>query len=326
MLLRVLSADDVRQALPMTDAIEAMRGAFMALATGRAALPQRIVLRLPAHDAVSLFMPARVEGALGAKIISVFPGNARRGLPLVHGMVALLDDETGRPTALLDGGALTAIRTGAASGLATRLLADPDADRVAIIGAGAQARTQLEAVCAVRRVRAVTVYSRTEASAERFASEMAGRREVPDRVEVAESAAAAAKDADIICVATSSLEPVLMRGEAPDGAHINAVGSFTSEMIELDPELVAECRVVVDQREAALAEAGEIIAAIEAGLMKGTDLAELGDIVAGGLPQRTEIAQPTLFKSVGLAVQDMCAAAAALERARQEGLGQEVEL
>lgn len=328
MTLRILTADDVRSALPMAHAIEAMCEAFLAVSEGRADMPLRTALELPSSSVVTLCMPASVEGvqALGAKLVSVCPENEKRNLPLIHGIVALIDWETGRPAAVLDGMSLTAIRTGAASGLATRMLAREDAGNVAIIGSGVQARTQLEAVCTVRQVGKAAVYSRTRANAERFASDMAGTGDVPDAIEVCDSPAAAVEEADIVCVATSSSVPVLAKDEVPEGAHINAVGSFTPEMLELDPQLVASSRVVVDQREAALAEAGEVIAAADAGLISESDLVELGDIVAGKAAGRFGADDMTLFKSVGLAVQDMCAAKAALERAVRENLGSAVQL
>ncbi len=312
----------------MAQAIEAMREAFLAVSEGRANMPLRTALGLSSAGVFTLCMPASVEGvhALGAKLVSVSPENDKRGLPLIHGIVILIEWQTGRPAAVLDGMSLTAIRTGAASGLATRVLAREDARSVAIIGSGVQARTQLEAVCAVRQIGRATVYSRTHANALRFASEMAGAGDVPNAIEVCDSAGAAVKEADIVCVATSSSTPVLAKDEVPEGVHINAVGSFTPEMLELDPQLVADSRVVVDQREAALAEAGEVIAAMDAGLISESDLVELGDIIAGKAAGRSGAGDITLFKSVGLAVQDMCAAKAALERALKEDIGSAVEL
>ncbi len=327
-MLRILTSEDVNRALPMAQAIEAMHTAFTSLAAGRVKMPLRTALKSWDEQSVSLFMPASVEeaGALGAKIVSVFPNNAQAGLPLLHGIVILLDSQTGEPAAILDGNSLTAIRTGAASGLATRELAREDAKCAAVIGAGVQARTQIEAVCLVRPIEVVRVHSRTRESAERFAAEMAGIRGVPRHIAVAESAAAAVKDAEVICVATTAHTPVLLESDVSEGAHINAVGSFTAEMIELDPELVAKCRVVVDQRQAALAEAGEVIAAIRNGLMSEAELTELGEVVSGEAPARREEREITLFKSVGLAVQDLCAARAALERAEESDLGSEVAL
>jgi ornithine cyclodeaminase len=239
-------------------------------------------------------------------------------------VVVLLDPQTGQVAALLEGGALTAIRTGAASGLATELLARPNASRVAVIGAGVQARTQLEAVCCVRQIESVAVYAL--AGADELAWEMAGRGNVPDAVRVAGSAREAALEADIICTATSSTEPVLGLADVAPGTHINAIGAFTPEMREIDTALVSAASVVVDQREACMAEAGEVIAAVGQGLMSQADLVELGEILNGDAAGRQRADQITLFKSVGVAVQDLCAGAKALEGAVARKLGQVIEL
>lgn len=328
MPVRILSAEEVREALPMRVAIEAMREAFGLLASGRAEVPLRTQVKVPGQDAVAVVMPGRcdVPLGLGAKIVSVFPRNPVAGRPLIHAAVVLLDAETGEVAALVEGTALTAIRTGAASGLATDLLARPDARRVAIIGSGAQARTQLLAVCCVRKVESVSVYSRTPALAARFADEMAGVEGVPDRIKIEDSARDAARGADIICTATSAASPVLAASAVAPGTHINAIGSFTPEMVEIDPALVARARVVVDQRQAAMAEAGEVIAAVRGGLISEKDLVELGQIVNGSAPGRTTKEEITLFKSVGLAVQDLCAGARAVAEARRSHLGIELEL
>ena len=324
--LRILSADDVRAALPMRDAVDAMRDAFGQLSAGTAEVPMRTSVTVPGRDGVTLVMPGRcdVPYGLGGKLVSVFPRNAAAGLPVVNAVVVLLDPETGRVAALLEGGALTAIRTGAASGLATELLARSDACRVAIIGAGVQARTQLEAVSCVRQIDSVAVYAL--AGAEQFAQEMAGRGRVPEAIRVAGSARDAARDADIICTATSSAEPVLRVDDVASGAHVNAIGAFTPEMREIDPALVGVARVIVDQREASLAEAGELIAAVRQGLLAEGDVIELGEVVNGDAAGREADEQITLFKSVGVAVQDLYAGARAVEQASQRGLGAVIDL
>lgn len=312
----------------MADAIEAMREAFVQLARGDVALPRRTSVSVPGEDAVLLVMPARcaLPLGLGSKLVSVFPRNPARGRGLIHAAVVLFDAKTGELRALVEGTSLTAIRTGAASGLATDLLARRDAARVAVIGAGVQARTQLEAVCCVRKVEVVRVYSRTRAGAERFAGELAGVGGVPEAVAVADSAAAAVSGADVVCAATSSPTPVVSAGDVPPGTHVNAVGSFMPAMRELDPALLGRARVVVDQREAALAEAGEVIAAVRAGLLQEADLVELGSVVTRAVPGRTAGDQVTVFKSVGLAVQDVVAGARAFEVAARRGLGTEIEM
>jgi len=326
--LRVLSAADVRQALTMRDAIDAMREAFGQLSAGKAELPLRAGITVPGQDGVALVMSARCEVpfGLGGKFVTVYPRNPAAGRPLVHASVLLFDPETGAPAALLEGTALTALRTGAASGLATELLARPDVRHVAVIGSGVQARTQLLAVCTARPVESVSVYSLDRPGAEAFAAEMAEVDGVPPAIRLAGSAGEACAEADIVCTATSSSEPVLGPDDVAPGTHINAVGSFTPEMRELDPALVGAARVVVDQREASLAEAGEIIAAVNQGLVDQRELIELGEIVNGEVRGRVDEEQITLFKSVGVAVQDLCAGARAVERAEAAGLGEVVEL
>lgn len=324
----VLSAADVRAALPMRKAIAAMREAFRQLAGGLVELPLRTAVPAPQEDGVLLVMPARCDLALGlgAKLVTVFPGNAKRGRPLVNAVVVLLDAATGELRALLEGTALTAIRTGAASGLATEVLARADARRVAVIGSGVQARSQLEAVCCVRAIEAVSVYSRSRANAERFAAEMAGVGAIPGRIAVAASAAEAASGADVVCTATSSPTPVLDAGDVRPGTHVNAVGSFTPEMQELAPALLGRARVVVDQREAALAEAGEVIATVRQGLLDAEGLVELGRVVVGQAVGREAEEQITVFKSVGLALQDLVAGSRAVEQAAARSLGCVIEL
>ena len=323
MPLRVLSASDVRQALPMRTAIDAMRVAFGQLSAGEVDLPLRTAIDVPKQNGVALVMSARCEIplGLGGKFVTVFPENPGVGRSLIHAAVLLLSPETGEVVALLEGMSLTAIRTGAASGLATDLLARPDATRVGILGSGVQARTQLEAVCCVRDVESVWVYSPTRAHATRFAKEMAELPDVPVTVRVASSAQDAVRDADVVCTATTSSDPVLSAGDVQPGAHINGVGSFTPQMREIAPELLGRARVVVDQREAALTEAGEVIAAVRDGLLKESTLVELGEIVNGSVPGRTPGDQITVFKSVGVAVQDLCAAARAVEAAEEQGIG-----
>jgi ornithine cyclodeaminase len=326
--LRVLSGADVRRALTMRDAIDAMRDAFGQLSAGKADLPLRASIPVSGQEGVALVMSARcdVPFGLGGKFVTVYPRNPRAGRPLVHAAVLLFDPETGAPAALLEGTALTALRTGAASGLATELLARTDARHAAVIGSGVQARTQLQAVCTVRRIESVSVYSLDRPGAEAFATEMAGVEGVPDTIQLADSAREACAEADIVCTATSSAEPVLGPDDVAAGTHINAVGSFTPEMQELDPELVGRARVVVDQRQASLAEAGEVIAAVRDGLVDERELIELGEVVNTAARGRVDDDQITLFKSVGVAVQDLCAGARAMERAEAEGLGEVVEL
>jgi alanine dehydrogenase len=329
MPIRILDADQVRQALPMADAIDAMKRAYAQLSSGEADLPLRSRIGLPEVDGVSLFMPAYLpsDAGLAVKIVSVFPGNLALDLPTIHALVIALDPETGRPVAILEGASLTAIRTGAGSGAATDSLARPDASSVAIIGSGVQARTQLEAVCCVRRIEHVWVYSPRADHARAFAADMAGRQGIPDAVEVAETADEAVADSDIVCAATTSTEPVFNGSRLKAGCHVNAVGSFRPDMVEIDLETLRRAVVVVDSRQAALEEAGELIQPIRAGDFDETDIrAELGDIILGRAQGRTQPEQITFFKSVGVAAQDAAAAATALKTAEALNLGQVVDL
>jgi ornithine cyclodeaminase len=237
----------------------------------------------------------------------------------------VIEAATGRAVALLEGGSLTAIRTGAGSGAAMDLLARKDSRTVAIFGAGVQGRTQLEAACAVREIRAAWVFDANREQAEKFAAEMAGRGRVPTEVRVAQSPAQAAKEADIICAATTSTSPVLDNADVKPGAHISAIGSYTPEMQEVPAETVARAKVVVDSRSATLAETGDLLKPMQAGLFDESHIhAELGEIVLGRKPGRTSESEVTYFKSVGIAVQDAMAAQLALQNAEKMGLGQKV--
>ncbi len=327
----ILSAADVRALVPMAEAIRLMSIAFAELSAGRAQSP----LRTPLHDAArgsdTLFMPAAVPalGGLGLKVVSVYPTNAAKGLPTILALVALLDADTGRPLALLDGTFLTALRTGAVSGKATELLARQDVETLLCIGAGAQAFTQVWAVCTARpSIKRVLIRSCRPESAERLVARL--RKELPElsaRAEVALDLGAAVRSAQVICAATSSTTPVFDDADVQPGAHINAIGAYTPAMQELPAATVARARVVVDAVEAALAEAGDLIAPLQQGLVDRAHLeTELGQVASGSKPGRTDDDQVTLFKSVGNAVQDIAVARYAVERAEAEGRGQRVEL
>lgn len=326
MELRLFSAADVIRALPMAEAIEGMKTAYSQLSAGNAVLPLRAHIPITAED-TTLVMPAYLpeSEALGLKVVSVFGSNPPRGLKLINAVVIALDANTGEPVALMEGGAVTAIRTGAASGAGTDVLARPDAQVVAIFGAGVQARTQLEAVCTVRDIREVRVYS--PEGAEAFAAEMAGRSPVPDTIVIVGSPEAAVRDADIICTATTAHTPVFDGRLLKPGVHVNAIGSFTPEMQEIDTVTLQRSLVVVDSREAALAETGDLLIPIGLDEFSVEDIhAELGEIINGTRPGRTSPEQITLFKSVGLAVQDAVAAQIVWRNGNAMGLGRSVVL
>ncbi|NTV63115.1 MAG: ornithine cyclodeaminase [Oscillochloris sp.] len=329
--MRVLSADDVRQAVPLPDAIEAVAAAFAQLAAGQANAPLRTTIEIPEYDAVSLFMPARIAGssapALGIKVVSVFPQNALgRAQPTISALINLFDPQSGQPLAVLDGTYLTALRTGAASGLATRLMARADAHRLAIFGAGAQALPQILAVCAVRPIDTVWIVNRTRDRAGLLAARLRSTGYRGD-ILIAPSVGQALAEADIVCTATSSPQPLFADSELRSGTHINAVGAYQPSMAEVPPASIARARVIVDQRTAAWAEAGDLVQARAAGLIGDEHIVgEIGDVVQGVVAGRTSDAEITLFKSVGNALQDMAVASLALNRAGALGLGVNVQI
>ena len=329
MKLRVLSKQDVQQAVPMREAIEIVKGAFAQLSAGKAVVPLRTQLPVERHEGVTLFMPAYLSESddLGVKVVSVFPRNLDKGLSTIFALVVVVEASTGRPVAAMDGTYLTALRTGAASGAATDLLARQDARVAAIFGAGAQGRTQLLAVCEVRDIERAWVYDVNPQAAERYAQEMAGKGRVPADLRVASSPAEAAREADVLCTATTSKTPVFADEDLKPGVHVNAVGSFTPQMQEVPGETVRRARLVVGSREGCLSETGDLIIPIRKGLIAADDIyAELGEIAAGLKPGRDNAEEITLFKSVGNAVQDVSVARAVLTQAEMLGLGIEVEL
>ncbi len=308
----------------MRAAIEAMKLAYLALAEGRAVAPQRQVIPM-GFDAVTLLMGGCVPGAgLAAKIVSVVPGNAERGRPVISGLVVALDEITGEPVAILDGTFLTSWRTGAAAGAATDLLARKDARQAALLGCGAQAPAQLLALDTTRELEVVRLFNRTRARAEALAETMAAK--VRASLEVADTVGEAVRSADIVTCVTSSTEPLFPGGLLSPGAHLNAMGSFTLGMRELDEVVVGRSRVFIDSLEAALAEAGELVAAERAGATSRADWIEIGRVVAGTAEGRRSPDEITLFKSVGQAAQDVLAASRVVEGAQPAGLGVVVEL
>lgn len=324
----VLTRNDVRLLVPMTDAIELMKLAFRELSAGRAESPLRSVVPV-AEGAVTLLMPAYVPAAnaLGFKVVSVFEGNRDKDLPTISAMVCLLDESTGAPMAIMNGAYLTALRTGAVSGAATDLLARDDARNLVVIGAGAQGVTQAAAVAAVRPIEKITVVDLSEDSLERYRGQIAEEwPELLDRLETSSDASVVAQ-ADVICTATTSRKPVFSDRDVKPGTHINAIGAFTPEMQELPEETVARATIVVDQVEAVLEEAGDFIIPINKGTLERRRIErELGQIVAEEAPGRTTVDEITLFKSVGNAVQDVTVARWAVERAIDTGAGQQVSI
>ena len=305
----VIDGEALRDLVPMTDAVDAVRDAFVAVSCGQFWQPLRL-----AHDDQTLVMAAADADGVGTavKVVSIRADNPSRGLPTIQASVVWHDGESGRPTAVLDGDALTALRTGAASGVATAELAEPDATTLAIIGAGIQAPDQVQAVRAVRPIDTVRIASRTLASADRLAARIAAAGDVA--VEVCATPAEAVHGAHVVCCATSATEPLFPATALGPRVHINAVGSFRPEMRELGSDVLGLASlVVVDQLEAAEKEAGELIRALEDGTLAPGALVEIGDLLQRD--ERTRRDGITVFKCVGLAAQDWAIARLAVARA-----------
>lgn len=327
--MRILSGADVRDALPMATAVEIMKEAFASLSRGDAAVPPRTLLAAPDGAGVTLVMPARVDGepgSLAVKVVSVFDRNPDIGRARVQAAVIVLEPSTGRPLALLEGAMLTAIRTAAASGAATDLLAAPDSETLAVLGAGVQARNHIEAMCAVRPISSVKIFGPTPANVEALIDDLSGQVAGGPEMSRAGTAADAVRGADIVCATTTSATPVFDDADVKPGAHVNAVGSYTPGAREVSGATVARSWVVVDERSAAWTEAGDLILARDDGLIDAAHVrAELGELVLDPELRPSDPDQPTLFKSVGIAVQDAAAAAAVLEEATRRGLGTVVD-
>jgi ornithine cyclodeaminase/alanine dehydrogenase-like protein (mu-crystallin family) len=317
--LPFLSAERIRAAVPMGDMLDAVERAFRDVAAGTDRSPLRTHVALDAGDL--LLMPGVREGGAGftVKLVTVVAANAERGLPTVQAVVVWFDAKTGQPVALIDGPTLTAMRTGAASGVATRLLARPEASVAAVIGAAAQAEWQLRAVLAARPVSRVLVFAPSGARRDEFAGRMAA--EVDADVVAAPSAESAVRAADIVCCATTASEPVFDAAWLRPGTHVNGVGAYRLDMVELPAEAFARAALVaVDSRAAAMAEAGDVVAAVERGAVAADALVEIGSVSRSWADDRSDDAI-TVFKSVGLAIQDVAAAELIVGRLLDVGNG-----
>jgi ornithine cyclodeaminase len=316
MTVRVLDEHDVRRLLPPDECEQAMREALAALARGELHNPLRFVVRPPGEPSLLGLMPAHRSGPSklwALKAVAIFPGNAKRGLDSHQGFVALFDGETGATRALLNAGAITAVRTAAVSAVATRLLARDDARTLAILGAGIQARAHLDALRLVRPFERVLVWSRSGAGL--------------DGAETAASAEEAVREADVVVTATAAAEPILERGWLRDGAHVNAVGSSIPTTRELDTATMRDAALFVDRRESTLNEAGDYLFPLREGAIGPEHIrAEIGELLIGSAPGRGSDGELTVFKSLGLAVEDLAAAEHVVRRAEAEGVGQVVSL
>lgn len=325
--MRVLDRASMEQALPMEGAIGALEEAFRLHGQGRSTVPLRLPMETP--QGTMLYMPALLrdydEAALSLKVVAINPGNPEQSLPLIHALVLLSDVATGRPVALMEGGYLTGVRTGAASGLAAKDLAPGDAKHLGLIGCGFQAYFQVQALCAVRPIERVVLHNRSSGGAQSMKERLEGETDLA--VEIASSGAEVAAEADVLVTATTSSEPVVSGHDLRPGTTVIAVGAFRPDMREVDTDLVTRAGIYVDSYEGALNEAGDLLIPLEQGHLQREEIrGELAELVSGDVPGRQSDNEVILFKSVGLAIEDTATAVLAYRNALWRGLGTEVEL
>jgi len=327
MQILIVNQSEVREFLPMAECIEVMAEALKTLARGQAILPLRPVLWLPEKVGALGMMPAYMENLqiMGLKIVSVFPGNHGTEYDSHMGAVMIFETRHGQPLAIMDATEITAIRTAAVSGVATKLLAREDAGDLAILGSGTQAKTHLEAMLLCRKIRRVRVWSRNAENGRRFAERESTRHNA--KIELMPTAQATVQGADIICTTTSSPEPILLGKYLSTGCHINAVGSSVPFSRELDTEAMVKARLFVDRRESTLNEAGDFLIPKKEGAITDSHiLGEIGEILLEKVKGRKSQEEVTLFKSLGLAVEDLASANHIYRKAIAAGTGTKVEL
>lgn len=323
----LLSRNDVIELLEMSDCMEVVEKAFAELTQGTAVMPLRLNITPP--DGLSLYMPAYLKnmGALACKVVTVYKNNPTKfNMPTTIGKVLLQDPETGDVKCIMDGGYLTAVRTGAASGVATKYLARTDDNQVAgIFGAGVQAKMQLWAVSLARKLSHAYVYDISNEACDKFIDEMSNTLDI--EIKKVKSVEEILGASDIVCTATSSASPIFDGNSVKEGTHINNIGSHTPKAREMDTAIVKRSKFIADSREACLKEAGDIMIPIEEGAVTDSHIyAELGEIVTGKKKARADNNEITLFKSNGLAIQDAATAKLVYDRAIEMGIGTEAEI
>jgi alanine dehydrogenase len=323
----VLSEKQVRSLIDIEDLIAALEQAHVQYSTGKAVMPVRLVVPLPSIQGRITSMPGFLseDQALGMKVVTYFQDNPKQNLPAILATIMLFSTETGQAIATMDGSYITAIRTACASALATRLLANPETPVLGILGAGVQARVHIQALTRVRKIERIQLYSPSGTSAAAIQRELTPQ--VDAAIELARSAEEAVRGADVVVTATTAKEPILKCEWLKAGAHINAVGSHRPDLREIDGQTLARAKIVVDSRDAIMAECGDILLALkEKSIGENHIQGEIGEVLAGLKPGRARSDELTLYKSVGIAVQDVAAANCVYRKALQLGIGTKVEI
>ncbi|HWO41736.1 MAG TPA: ornithine cyclodeaminase family protein [Candidatus Eisenbacteria bacterium] len=323
----ILSEKEVQSLIDIEELIGALERAHIQYSTGQAVMPVRLVVPLTQIHGRITSMPGYLsrDRALGMKVVTYFQGNPALGLPAILASIMLFSAETGKMIAIMDGSYITAIRTACASAMATRALANPATPILGILGAGVQARAHIRALSRIRQLSKIRVYSPSRTSAENLRTEL--EPEVKVTIEVAGSAEAAVRDADLVVTVTTAKTPIVNAGWLKAGAHVNAVGSHRPDLREIDGNTLARAKVVVDSREAIMAECGDILLAIkEKSFAESGIHGEIGEVLAGAKPGRAAPEEITLYKSVGIAVQDVAAAHLVYQKALEQKVGTHVEI
>jgi alanine dehydrogenase len=323
----VLSEKQVQSLIDIEELISTLEKAHVQYSTGKAVMPVRLVVPLPEIQGRITSMPGflNVDRALGMKVVTYFPDNPKGGLPGILATIMLFSAETGKLIATMDGSYITAIRTACASAMATKALANPQTPVLGILGAGVQARAHIEALTRVRSIERIRIYSPSGMGAPGIKNDMEPTVKIP--IEVARSAEEAVRDADLVATVTTAKQPIVNRQWLKSGAHINAVGSHRPDLREIDGATLARSKIVVDSREAVMAECGDILLAIKENNISSDSIhAEIGEVLAGVKSGRTSAGEITLYKSVGIAIQDVAAANLVYRKALELKIGTNVEI
>ena len=323
----LLSEKQVQGLIDIDELIDALAQAHIQYSTGNAVMPVRLVVPLPQIDGRITSMPGYLneDKALGMKVVTYFQGNPKQNLPAILATIMLFSSESGKMIAAMDGSYITAIRTACASAMATKVLANPQTPVLGILGAGVQARAHIQALTRVRKLEKIKIYSPSGASAAAIQREMAPQ--IQAVIEATRSADEAVRDADLVVTATTAKQPILRHEWLKAGVHINAVGSHRPDQREIDGATLARAKIVVDSREAIMAECGDILLAIKEGSITKENIhGEIGEVLAGSKSDRESTDEVTLYKSVGIAIQDVATANLVYRKAMAHGVGTNVEI
>jgi alanine dehydrogenase len=323
----VLSEKEVQSLAKVEELIPVLEQAHIQYSTGKAVMPVRLVVPLPQIEGRITSMPGYLneDKALGMKVVTFFPNNLKQNLPQILATVMLFSAETGKMIAVMDGNYITAIRTACVSAMATKALANPEARVLGVLGAGVQARAHIRALTQIREISEIKVYDVFEASARQLQESL--QKEIGVKITVAQSAREAVLDADLLVTVTTAKEPIVRANWLKPGMHINAVGSHRPDLRELDGATLAAAKIVVDSREAIMAECGDILLAIQEKAITANSLhAEIGEVLAGKKPGRTSSDEITLYKAVGIAIQDVATAHLVYRKALERNVGTNIEV